>query len=58
LAGIILHNGLTLEYLNGSIYGYNDGLGTCIKEVLHAIQTFEVPENLFNDIKEVKIRAY
>jgi secreted Zn-dependent insulinase-like peptidase len=40
------------------VYGYNDGIVAFIKELLQHLQTFEVPESLFNDLKEGKVRAY
>ena len=58
LAGIDFGTGLALEYISGSVYGYNDGLAHFIKELLHHIQDFHVSRNLFNDMKEGKVRAY
>ena len=59
LAGIGESNGLSMEYLSWTIYAYNDIVVTkYIAETLKSLQNFEITRELFQDIKNLKIRAY
>ena len=49
---------LSIDFMNISFAGYNDGLENYIEEVFQSLQTFKVEEQFFNNKKAVMIRAF
>eukprot|EP00347_Sterkiella_histriomuscorum_P004511 403360183 len=59
LAGISVNTGLAMEHISWCVYGYNDiNIARYISEVLKNIQNYDVTEQYFNNMKDLKIRAY
>ena len=56
LAGIGYSLGLTMDDLQCSISGYNDGISAFVKEVLNSVQNFEITKDFFEIKKALVIR--
>ena len=58
LAGIDYSLGLSSDHMTLTVFGYNDGISKFINEILRNLQSFNISEQFFENIRQKSIRNY